>query len=78
MKPFYFCEPCQRAVEPTLHDVLFDSENMHDRPMIREAGLETRCPHCCDVVEETFGCIECGIGKPEEGCDHSHPYAWTS
>lgn len=65
---FFWCDRCNKAVEPTSHAVTESTEFWGEQTW--EAFEEKRCPLCCDVVAEEVACFECKEARPEDGCDH--------
>jgi hypothetical protein len=64
----FWCDRCNKAVEPTSHAVTESTEFWGEQTW--EAFEEKRCSLCRDVVAEEIACFECKEARPEDGCDH--------
>ncbi len=64
----FWCDACNKAVEPTIHDVTESTEFWGQKTW--EAFHELRCPLCADVVAEELACFDCKEARPEPGADH--------
>ena len=72
VKQMFYCDRCDRAVEPTKHYAVVTEDDMYDRHPARRAIVENRCPFCVDDLGEDpeIACQECGEARPEPGTDH--------
>jgi hypothetical protein len=64
----FWCDACNKAVEPSNHDVTESTEFWGEKTW--EAFHELRCPLCGDDVAEEIACLECKEARPEDGADH--------
>jgi hypothetical protein len=62
----FWCERCQKAIEPTSHEVTEVFEFWGE--IVQEPRLELRCD-CGEVVVEELACTACKEVRPEPGCD---------